>query len=312
MSACSIRALPTLAPLREPISAYLCAPFISSFRVSLLSALPVFAPPPFSWISLVATIGPGYDRRAIKNLPIDPRFGRLMPTLEIGSFQSRTCQGMTRRALLSAGVAAPFALASSANARSSMVAEPGKARSILLVWLGGGPSHLDLFDPKPKAPVEYRGPFATIATRTARRSIYRAPAQAGGPLTQVLADSQQCQLSRRPSRGGLDCADRQRSAATAIYPPNFGSIVARKRGHDALPRFISLARGPIGDGVGPIQGYGGGTWGKGIRPLPDRLHRASGQVEIPSLKLADGLSPERLADRRLLARRDRPRPARCR
>jgi Protein of unknown function (DUF1501) len=35
-----------------------------------------------------------------------------------------------------------------------------KARSILLVWLGGGPSHLDLFDPKPKAPAEYRGPFA--------------------------------------------------------------------------------------------------------------------------------------------------------
>ena len=34
------------------------------------------------------------------------------------------------------------------------------------VWLGGGPSHLDLFDPKPKAPVEYRGPFSTIATRT--------------------------------------------------------------------------------------------------------------------------------------------------
>ncbi len=89
-----------------------------------------------------------------------------MPTLEIGSFQSRTCQGVSRRAFLSAGVAAPFALASCANARSSVVAEPGKAKSILLVWLGGGPSHLDLFDPKPKAPIEYRGPFATIATRT--------------------------------------------------------------------------------------------------------------------------------------------------
>ena len=47
-----------------------------------------------------------------------------------------------------------------------VVAEPGKAKSILLVWLGGGPSHLDLFDPKPNAPVEYRGPFSTIATRT--------------------------------------------------------------------------------------------------------------------------------------------------
>src|SRR5262249_61819526 len=34
-----------------------------------------------------------------------------------------------------------------------------------VIWLGGGPSHLALFDPKPRAPVEYRGPFSTIATR---------------------------------------------------------------------------------------------------------------------------------------------------
>ena len=60
--------------------------------------------------------------------------------------------------------AAPFAWGLPGLLRSS---EPApKARSILLVWLGGGPSHLDLFDPKPRAPVEYRGPFATIATRT--------------------------------------------------------------------------------------------------------------------------------------------------
>jgi hypothetical protein len=45
-------------------------------------------------------------------------------------------------------------------------AEVSKAKSILLIWLGGGPSHLDLFDPKPNAPAEYRGPFSTIATQT--------------------------------------------------------------------------------------------------------------------------------------------------
>ena len=41
-----------------------------------------------------------------------------------------------------------------------------RATSILLVFLGGGPSHLDMFDPKPLAPSEYRGPFSTIATPT--------------------------------------------------------------------------------------------------------------------------------------------------
>ena len=88
-----------------------------------------------------------------------------MGMFDVGSFRSHTCQGISRRAFLSAGVVAPFALAAAGEV-AARAAEAPKARSILLVWLGGGPSHLDLFDPKPKAPAEYRGPFATIATRT--------------------------------------------------------------------------------------------------------------------------------------------------
>jgi hypothetical protein len=41
---------------------------------------------------------------------------------------------------------------------------PGKARSVILLDLFGGPSHLDTFDPKPAAPPEVRGEFSTIAT----------------------------------------------------------------------------------------------------------------------------------------------------
>jgi hypothetical protein len=85
------------------------------------------------------------------------------------------------------------------------------------------------------------------------------------------------------------------------YPPNFGSILARQRGGHALPAFVSLARGPIGDGDGPVLGYGGGPWGKLFDPLmvscaPD------GQVDIPELQLFDGLTPARLQDRRLVRR----------
>ncbi len=39
-----------------------------------------------------------------------------------------------------------------------------KAKSCILIWLDGGASHLDTFDPKPKAPSEVRGPFNSIAT----------------------------------------------------------------------------------------------------------------------------------------------------
>src|SRR5438105_1566998 len=85
--------------------------------------------------------------------------------LEIGSFQTRDCQASHRRAFLRASLALPLLWPFSRWAAGKPVGGATSAKSILLIWLGGGPSHLDLFDPKPSAPVEYRGPFSTIATR---------------------------------------------------------------------------------------------------------------------------------------------------
>src|ERR1700704_2448355 len=82
--------------------------------------------------------------------------------LEIGSFRTRVCQGMSRRTFLRAGLLAPLALG---LAKSTASAADRKVKSVLLLWLWGGPSHLDTFDPKPNAPVEFRGPFSPIATK---------------------------------------------------------------------------------------------------------------------------------------------------
>src|SRR5262245_51376225 len=38
-------------------------------------------------------------------------------------------------------------------------------KAVILLWLSGGPSHLDTWDPKPDAPSEIRGPFRSIATK---------------------------------------------------------------------------------------------------------------------------------------------------
>ena len=233
-----------------------------------------------------------------------------MTMIDIGSFPCGTCQGVTspaRFCVRDSPLPSPWRLP---GKRPWTAAEPPRAKSILLVWLGGGPSHLDLFDPKPKAPAEYRGPFATIATRT--------PGVRFTELLPKLADrSHKYSLIRSNvnfnggHREAGSIALTGTTAATSVYPPNFGSIVARQRGHDSLPRFISLARGPIGDGVGPIQGSGGGTWGRGHDPFLIGCTE-KGQLEIPSLKLASGLSPGRLEDRRYLLRRARPDPARWR
>ncbi len=230
---------------------------------------------------------------------------------DIGSFRTRDCQGMSRRAFLRAGAALPFAFGLSGGDIAR--ATEGRAKSVLLVWLGGGPSHLDLCDPKPDAPAQYRGPFSSIQTRTAgMRFTELLPEMASlSDRFSVIRTNINYNGGHRPagsiqltgsvaSDGGED-----RGGSELGYPPNFGSIVARHRGGAELPGFISLARGPVGDGVGPILGYGGGKWGKGHDPFMLSCNE-SGAVSIPGTKLLDGLSPMRLSDRRtVLAELDR-------
>ncbi len=76
---------------------------------------------------------------------------------------------VTRRAALQAGSLAALGLTLADWFRLSAPAAEGrsgsaKARSCILIWLDGGPSHLDTFDPKPEAPEEVRGPFRPIAS----------------------------------------------------------------------------------------------------------------------------------------------------
>jgi len=79
---------------------------------------------------------------------------------------------ITRRNILQAGAFGMLglglnqlgALASLAAPGGRFGTGPGKAKSVILIFNGGAPSHLDLWDPKPDAPVEIRGQFSTIKT----------------------------------------------------------------------------------------------------------------------------------------------------
>src|SRR6266550_3914759 len=78
----------------------------------------------------------------------------------------RNCAGMTRRTALKAGFLGLLGLTQADLLR--LRAESGTASSndkaVILLWLDGGPSQLETYDPKPDAPAEYRGPFGTIKT----------------------------------------------------------------------------------------------------------------------------------------------------
>lgn len=87
----------------------------------------------------------------------------------------RVCSGLTRRDLLRVGgaglcgVSLPSIWAAEAAARADQSQKPfpsGRAKSVLFLFLFGGPSQLETFDMKPQAPSKTRGPFRPIASRT--------------------------------------------------------------------------------------------------------------------------------------------------
>jgi hypothetical protein len=85
----------------------------------------------------------------------------------------RVREGLTvrsRRGLLKAGLAGMAGISLpgllSARAAAARTGRPmGGHKSVILLWMAGGPSHIDTWDPKPDAPIEVRGPFGTIPTR---------------------------------------------------------------------------------------------------------------------------------------------------
>src|SRR5690349_8645525 len=91
--------------------------------------------------------------------------------LTIAGRPGRTCSGPTRRELLQVGGIGLLGLSLSnvlALAEAQAAPTPsggfGKAKSVIFLFLQGGPSHIDIWDPKPDAPENIRGAFRAIDT----------------------------------------------------------------------------------------------------------------------------------------------------
>ena len=226
---------------------------------------------------------------------------------DIGDFRASTCAGLTRRSFLKIGASLPLAWGLADPVRSAVVAETPRAKTVLLVWLWGAPSHLDTFDPKPNAPAEYRGPFSTISTRTPGVRFTDL-------LPRLAARSDQYTLVRSHVSSQPGHPDGGTVALTGFHEkpgpvqPNFGAIVAKHRGPRAnLSPFVSVGRGIIRDSARIVEGYGGGTLGKAYDPFLVNCAE-DGTVDLPALKLLRDLTPDRISDRKsLLGRIDEAR-----
>src|SRR5262245_52890572 len=71
---------------------------------------------------------------------------------------------VNRRGFLCASLAGGAALSRAVPGRAAPAQGAANGTAVIQIWLGGGPSHLDMYDLKPEAPAEFRGPFRPIAT----------------------------------------------------------------------------------------------------------------------------------------------------
>src|SRR6185436_19088877 len=66
---------------------------------------------------------------------------------------------LSRRSVLQYGVLGTAGLSLADVLRAEAVTPAKRTTSVIILWMRGGPSHIDMWDPKPDAPVEYRGEF---------------------------------------------------------------------------------------------------------------------------------------------------------
>lgn len=205
-----------------------------------------------------------------------------------GSAQ-RFCDGVSRRNFLQVGAfGAGLTLAGALRVQAANKKEsaPTKLKSAIFVYLGGGPSHIDMYDPKPDAPAEYRGEFKAIDTNVNGVQLSEHfPMQAKmmdklavvRSLISVDEHSDSLVMTGYPDRVNM----------TASHP-SFGAVMSKVRGDQsgAVPPFVSLR--------GMSRGTEPGFLGVAHRPF------TPGGPGNANLKLAQGVSADRLDDRKAL------------
>jgi hypothetical protein len=203
-----------------------------------------------------------------------------------GENRGRLCDGITRRSFLKVGALGVGGLTLADMLRlkaQGAVSGGASGKAIIMVYLNGGPSHIDLYDLKPQAPVEYRGEFKPIKTNVPGLFISELmPLQAKvADKLAIIRNMKFQQQGHTPPELYTGFLDGKR--------PSIGSVVSKVRSdaglRSGLPPYVYL-----GD-----ANYVGGPAFLGIAHQAYQPGAQSG-----NLGLARGMSLERLEKRREL------------
>jgi len=216
----------------------------------------------------------------------------------------RCCDGLSRRSFLRLGAAGLTSL----GLPQILRAREGRASKdtrVILIWLEGGPSHIDLWDMKPAAPAEYRGYWRPIDTNVPGMRITEMfPRQA------KVADK--FSIVRTLHHGDGDHIGSAHILLTGRVGPTIsnqsptapsqGSVVARTIGsrRPGLPPYVVIPQAVSGV---MRPGYFGASYvGQSYDPFETGGDPNSPAFKINNLTLSSGMSVDRLDDRRSLRR----------
>lgn len=207
----------------------------------------------------------------------------------VGHFRSRSCQGVTRRDLLRIG-GLSFAglsldhLLRQQSARSSPGAGPRSEKSCIFLWLDGGPSHFETFDPKPNTPDSIRGPYGAIDTNMPGIRI--------SELLPTLAHfMDECCLIRSMNHTTDAHAPIPMLTGVVNDTTSYGAVVAKLQGfRRSMPPYVH---------IGSRLGVGGGRLGAPYFPV-EIADPTGSRVSLPQFALSADIHADRLTDRRRL------------
>lgn len=207
--------------------------------------------------------------------------------LSIHGSAHRLCDGVSRREVLRLGALGlgGLTLPDLLRVRAQASGPRSSPKAIIMVYLNGGPSHMDMYDMKPTAPVEYRGELRPVRTNVPGMDICELL-----PLQSQIADKFAIVRNMRFLQQGHTSPELYTGFLNSNRP-SIGSVVSKIRRDagviDAMPPYIAL---------GDANHVGSpGFLGKAHEPyVPGNERR------VDNLGLAPGLTLPRLAERRSL------------
>jgi hypothetical protein len=210
---------------------------------------------------------------------------------------SRACRGPSRRSLLRAGLLTAFGLGLDDLFRLRGLAEgtggvkPTKVKHCILIWMAGGPSHIDTFDPKPDAPSDVKGEFKPIDTAVPGLRISEVFPNLAKVMDRVTLVRSVTSPEADHDRAAHHLLTGYRPSPALVYP-SFGSVVSKSLADagGALPPYVAMPDAPIF----ASSGY--------LTPAFDPF-AAGGDPESPGFRVRDLTPPDAVTLERLNRRR---------